>query len=585
MTGDAITAGAMALAARYDPQFVVPHRPRMRRGVVLRRHGDQLLVDGTPTRHVLRGTGATDLVPRLLPLLDGRLDHAGLAQAAGAELADVFAAVSLLWTCGVVEEAAPSHVDTHGVSEQLADHLSRVGDSTAAHPAWESAAAELRAARLEVFGPPLLVEAVLGELVDTIPAIAGHGATPAPGTTLVVLSTIDGIGSAAHDDLVRRCWTAGRPLLRIDLTAATVEVGPYVDRRLGPCLFCQLATDSAGAPIPTTVDSVAEAPEAGGAVPASRADDVALAGAMAAADLVALIGRASSVPLPSRWRRVNLARMSTSVRSGATRPGCPLCSVVTPISGGEPRPTGIAARYEAAVALPPRRFADLKAHQMHYKPANVALQRGHRTWPAAPRTGLPEPKWERLAGSPNTAPTTIDLDTLSLLLMVAAGWRDDQPDRVQRWTASGGNIGSPIAYLVARHVDGLAPGGYGYLAPTHELALLRGREDRTGPAAGLDGLCGSAPATLVLTADLARVAHKYGAFGLRVVLLDGGCALATVLAAADRSGLSGRPEPDWDDTGIAALLGLDPMTEPITGVLRLSPADHSSTVDSRGGTS
>jgi len=280
----------------------------------------------------------------------------------------------------------------------------------------------------------------------------------------------------------------------------------------------------------------------------------------------------------------DLARMSTSVRSGATRPGCPLCSVLaTP--GGELRPAGIAARYEAAVALPPRRFADLKAHQMHYKPANVALQRGHRTWPTAPRTGLPEPKWERLAGPEATA---VDLDTLSVLLMAAAGWREDRTDRVLRWTASGGNIGSPIGYLVAREVDGLAPGVYGYLAPTHELALLRELADLAESGPVVERVCGSAPAALVLTADLARVAHKYGAFGLRVVLLDGGCALATVLAAAQASGLSARPEPEWDDTGLAALLDLELTTEPVTGVVRLCayrPSGAESTVDTQEGTS
>ena len=158
----------------------------------------------------------------------------------------MFAAVSLLWTCGVVEEAAPSHVDVSDVPGPLADHLSRVGDSTATHPAWESAAADLRAARLEVFGPPALVDAVLAELVDTIPAGAGRGSIPAAGTTLVVSSTIDGVRSADQDELVRRCWSHGVPLLRVDLTAATVEVGPYVDRELGACLSCQLATDSPG---------------------------------------------------------------------------------------------------------------------------------------------------------------------------------------------------------------------------------------------------------------------------------------------------------------------------------------------------
>src|SRR5262245_23245446 len=107
MADDAISAVTMARAARFDPQFAVPVRPRVRRGLAVRPYPDHLVVDGTPTRHVLRGTAATQLVPRMLPLLDGVRDHDAVAAALGLPVATVFTALSLLWTCGVVEEAAP----------------------------------------------------------------------------------------------------------------------------------------------------------------------------------------------------------------------------------------------------------------------------------------------------------------------------------------------------------------------------------------------------------------------------------------------------------------------------------------------
>jgi SagB-type dehydrogenase family enzyme len=234
------------------------------------------------------------------------------------------------------------------------------------------------------------------------------------------------------------------------------------------------------------------------------------------------------------------------------------------------------------VALPAHEFADRKAHQAHYQPANVALQRGHKTWPGAPREKLPEPDLARLEtasrsqsargvalrGSPaahssrSQTARGADLEALSILLAVGAGWQEDRPDRVRRWTASGGNIGSVVAHLVAWDLADVAPGVYGYIPATHELALLhRGRPDLAAPPDSV--------ATLVLTAALPRVAYKYGPFGLRIVLLDAGCAQASISAAAETLSLNSRWATRWADEPIAECLGTDCDAEPVTGVLHL----------------
>jgi SagB-type dehydrogenase family enzyme len=362
-----------------------------------------------------------------------------------------------------------------------------------------------------------------------------------------------------------------------------------VDPLLTPCLDCldrpagaADGDDASTAPDPDA-DSVTSAE--------AEADRMLLAAGLAATDLVGLLSRATRVGLPVRWRRIRLDRLVQSARTGATRPGCPRCSAAP---SPAPRPAPPSARYEAAVALPPKRYADAKAHQVHYQPANVALQRGHKTWPLAPRRPLPVPDLARLA-DPAAAPTGVDTDTgvdttigvdattgvdtatgvdtgtgegmladLALLLAIGAGWQREQAERVWRWTASGGNIGSVVAHLLVRDVPGLAPGGYGYLPATHELALLR-------PAGyGWPGGCPcGAPACLVLTADLARVAQKYGAFGLRVVLLDAGCAHTALLEVAGRLRLGAVADPGFDDARLSALLGTDPEAEPITGLIHL----------------
>ncbi|MEV6520443.1 tpaE [Longispora sp. NPDC051575] len=539
MADQPISAQTMARAATHDPQFAVPARPRVRRGLVIRRYDDRLVVEGTPTRHVLRGRAATQLVPRLLPLLDGVRDHAAVAAELGVSTTTVFTVLSLLWTCGVVEEAAPD-TDVSWVPGPLADYLSRIGDATEANAAWEGAADRLATARLRLTGDPRLVAALRTALSGTVPRLDAED----PSLVVVCVTPshpLDRVLAAA-------CWNQGTPLLHLGLSGDVVEIGPYVDRRLGPCLDCLL--DPAAAPGGSTVD------------------DLGLAAALAAADLVALLGRATRVGLPGRWRRIGLTRLAQSGRSGVSRPGCPACSTVP----GEPRPAPVSARYEAAVALPPKEYADVKAHQVHYQPANVALQRGHKTWPVAPRQKIPPADLGLLPTDAGLPPAGVDgprrvapLDgeRLALLLAVAAGWQHETPDRVWRWTASGGNIGSVVAHVLVRDLDGVPPGVYGYVPAGHELALLRpGRPAACSPDCG-------APACLLFTGDLPRVASKYGAFGLRVVLLDAGCAQAAVLTVAGALGVPARPAVDLDDERLGDLLGIDLDAEPVTAVIHL----------------
>lgn len=563
-----IDAAVMARAARFDPQFRVPARPRTRRGIVVRVDGERLVVDGTPTRHTLRGRSATRLVPALLKHCDGRNDHADLARIAGVREDAVFGALSLLWTTGLIEDEPPAGVDVAGVPDHLADWLSRIGDATEANPAWEHAAARLAAARVVVRGDTPLAAALTGALAPTLPV---HADDP----TLVVLTTTGAALGGADRSLVDECWAAGTPLLRVDFDGEHVEIGPYADPAIGPCLDCLIASNPAATGRPDDTDR----PEAPGRPAATDRPDVIvgadpaaedaclLAAGLAASDIVSLISRAARVGLPTRWRRVHLARLAQAQRTGAGRPGCPACGV-GPFATAPPKPP-LAARYEAAVALPPREYADVKAHQMHYRPANVALQRGHKTWPVAPRADLPVPDVACLSGTPAPATATVTLDHLATLLMVTAGWQRETPDRVWRWSATGGNIGSVVAHLLVRDIAGLDPGVYGYIPSIHRLARLRDG----GPPDCPDS-CGG-PACLLLTADLARVASKYSAFALRVVLLDAGCASTALLDTADWLGLAPRVGTDLGDRVMSDALGTDIDAEPVTGLIHLFPGSVS----------
>ncbi|MEV0393966.1 tpaE [Polymorphospora rubra] len=530
-----VTAGSVARAASNDRGFAVPVRPRTRRGVLTYPMGDGLVVDGVVRRRRLGG-GAVDLVTRLLPLMDGTRDHPALAAALGITPRALFQAVTLLWTCGVVEEAAPAGADVTAVPDHLADFLSRTGDATAANAAWEQAAARLAAAHVEVRGDGPLAAVLATELGAHIAVSRGAGPYPAGGATLVVLATPTPDDEA---ETVVDCWRSGIPVLWVSLRAGVAHLGPYVDPRLTPCLACATGRP-VGPPDP------AGPPDS---------DDVALTAALAANEIFGLVGRATRTALPMRWRSVDLTDLTQERHAATTRPGCPACSAAP----GEPREAPVAARYEAAVGPPPRDFLDAETHQTHHRPADRAPRRGARAWPLAPRTPLAVPTMElppddRAAGG-------VDLAAVGVLLAVGAGWWDGTPDRVSWWTATGGDTGPVVAYVVARDVAGLPAGVYGYLPDGPALARL-------GDLA--DGVRGTAPASIVLTADLRRTTHDgYGGAGLRPALLDAGCAQAAIGAAAIPLGLTALPRSEWDDEGAAAVLGVDRTAEPVTALIDL----------------
>lgn len=532
-----VTAEQIGQAAKYDPQLRIPVRPRVRRGLVITVGADETVVEGGVKRQLFRGRSATELLPRLLDLADGQRDHAALAAELDVPEDIVFKSVSLLWTCGVVEEAAPAEFAADSVPEPLADVLSRLGDSTGTNPAWEHAVARLRSAQVEAFGEPALVAMLQAELGDALTVRAADGPLPQPNTTLVVcLGTPD----AALADY---CWDKSIPLLRLRVHGRRAILGPLVQPGMTPCLDCLASEDQSDERQPV-------------------AGDVRLAVALFARELFALISRAVQSVLPVRWRSVDLGTLGYSEISAATRPGCGRCSVA---QGPPAERASLAARYEAAVALPPKAFADLKAHQMHYKPSNLALQQNARSWPVAPIVPLPAPPLERLEGTSTGTAASLGSAELSLLLAMMAGIQGRTDRRVYRWTASGGNIGSVTAYVAIRQVDGIEPGIYGYALAEHRLAWL---------SPDIGAVEGDAPVTVVLTGDFPKVAQKYGAFALRIVLLDSGCAQATTREVARALGVPMRLRPSWDDAAIAQALGIRTEGEFVTAVIDLGSASE-----------
>ena len=217
---------------------------------------------------------------------------------------------------------------------------------------------------------------------------------------------------------------------------------------------------------------------------------------------------------------------------------------------------GLAARYEQSVAIPPRRFVDTKGHQAHYKPSNLTLQFEFRQYSGTNTVVLPEPRPELLE-SPGEG---LNLETLGLVLNYAAGLRPqtEQGNKLRRWTAAGGNIGSVGARVVVNDPEILPTGTYAYSESEHTLVRL-------GPAApGLD-----APVVLILTANVGKVARKYGSFALRVAIQDGGCSTMTARRVSEALAIAWKPVARWNEHDLCVACHANPDQEPITTVTYL----------------
>ncbi len=554
MAGQLVSAEDMRRAVADDPQFRCPRRPALVRGLVRLHLHDGILVEGAPSRQILRGAATRDLVPAILPLLDGTLDAGGIAERTGLPKPHVERVIALLYTCGLLEEG---EADTEAApNTPEAAFWSRSLDSTRVNSRTSEVLARLTSAQIGVAGDGRLAKLILNELgaagMTAIGPVTGV-APPSVQQHDLVLAAIEE-DAPAPAELAAECARAGVPFLPVRLSGGTVELGPYTDPEF-TASFADAERQRLAAPVPEDTTGL------------STQLRMQLAAALASAQTAALIARVGSVPVLRGLMRVDLGTWEQSLHVIASIPDQPGPRVTTTAAG-----VPLAVAFESSVAFTPRRLLNPRAHQVHYKPGNLALQHESKRWPSARELELadctatvpaPLAAPESLGGEPGTG--SVPLGQLAALLQRGAGLRPggDSERKVQRWAPTGGNLGSVQLHVVARRVTGLQPGLWGYVSSGHRLARLGDALDIGYPSTSAS----ISPAVIVLTGALSRVASKYYGFGWRVIHLDAGAAMAQLVYTAQAFGLSARPLDRWDDSHLAELLDLDLDSEPITGVL------------------
>lgn len=521
-------AATMAYAVAADPQFAPPVRPCLAPGLVQVPLVDGVAFAGTGNRQtVLRGRSAVQLIPRLLPYLDGTRTVDELAEVLPkVPLKSLHACVSLLYVSGLLQDGPVGEI-VEVIPAEVAGYLGRNLDTTRINRSRNQACERLARTRVLVAGTGPLAAMLRAELAGAgADAHAWTGDALTAGDLVVAVDDGDAAAMAKVDEA---CRQAGVGWLRTAAGADTAEVGPLFDARYTGChdCFSRNRTGPSGEP--------------------SKARAAAWA-ALAATETVHLLSRVGTTPSMQVCTVFDLNEWSQLAVGVYRRPGCPTCLPTDPRAETATPP--IAHRYEQAVTFPPRDWLNLKEHQAHYRPANHALQRYNKEYQAAARLPLGD-------------------GSLSDLLRRTAGLRDlgekALPGQVSRWAPTGGNLGSVQAYLLALDVPGLEPSWYFYQRADHSLGRIR---------AASAGICPpleeTAPsALLVLTGALGVVAAKYHDFAYRILSLDAGVALAQLAAVAETHDITTRFAERWDDTAIHDALRLDPNAEPVTAVIAL----------------
>ena len=533
-------AAAFGSANRNDLQIVVPARPLVRRGIRMRPVSEGAVVDGALVTRKFRGDFAKNQLPLMMDLLDGAHSHEEIATALGLTQKQTYSALALLWTSGVIEDA---EYDTGATApDTLSNYLSRMADATANEAHWTRSLDRLQSVRIALQG---------GAAADDVARIlAADG---------VEVCSPDQVRAQSSDLVVHVCtdsedpqllmaadaaWESSTRLLPVLLQGAVLSVGPLVDRNFSACLRCAINHDAVNPA-------------------ASSVEPSVIAAGVIAREVMAISAGIGSSALPLDRTRIDLATFQTRFLPAVTRPGCHWCSVADQeVDGSRYR----AAQYEAAVAAPPREFLAVKGHQAHYQQKNIDLQTQFKIWPDAERIPLPEISPGDLQAEARRGAATgdcaIDVDALACLLQGAVGLQEPLTGqgKTRRWTAMGGNIGAVTAYTSVHAVANLDDGWYVYDSLTHALI----RTGDLGPAGHEQP-----SVALYLIGDVDKVARKYGAFALRVVLQDAACALVTAGHVLSALGLGWTPLLSWPEEAIRNEIGLTGTREMVCSALAL----------------
>ena len=167
------------------------------------------------------------------------------------------------------------------------------------------------------------------------------------------------------------------------------------------------------------------------------------------------------------------------------------------------------------------------------------------------------------------AATPLTLAQAGQLLWAAQG----ESAAGRRTTPSAGATYPLTLILVVGAVDGVAAGSWRYQPEDHSLQRVAEGDARQAIAAAArgQGWMAQAPALVLIAAQPARTAARYGARAERYVAIEAGAAMQNLLLQAGALGLAGTPVGAFDEAALRRALPLAAGEQPLLAVPVGSP--------------
>ena len=588
-----------------DPQVQIPTRPRISDEIARVWHNEQLLLLlGGPQDVVLRGKAVRNLLPQLLPLLNGL----NTRETIGERLAQfkpttIDDSLQLLHVQGVLEEGPlPSNTldpqVARAFSQQLAFY-SRFVDQTRVCRNRYEVLQRLQTTPLLLIGGERLVAPLLHQLAQAGLGRATWLANSAPTTTYALphlaldlqvpqadqlLAAVDDWLAEHHDGLIclltstaqaeltqalnQRAIQAQTRFTRLWLHPQHIELGPTTFAGEAGCYACAEQVDSEE---PQLTEPTA---------PLSLNEQLALSQAsLVVGNLISGLSPVITGGVRYLLDPTTLEFVAQSVHRLVLCPVCgqPNLDLPRDLLVGAGHFENLPLWYHANTDE--RSYAIFpKAHQQHYAPKNaIAIVSGAKGYTNSQRHALSE-----LQGQWQPDPTvdlSVQLPTQTTIAPLA--WLFEQAfvrkpatqaiAAGQRFVPSGGNLASQTVYLLNHKLSNLAAGIYHLNQHDASLEAIRPQFswDDVAKAFPSDPLNQQTLGLIVLTAAIGRVEGKYGAKSYRIALYDCGVAAQAIEFLAGAAGWQIEQISAFYDQELRDLLQVYSLSETPLLVLRL----------------
>lgn len=175
------------------------------------------------------------------------------------------------------------------------------------------------------------------------------------------------------------------------------------------------------------------------------------------------------------------------------------------------------------------------------------------------------------------AGSRLRLAELGQMLHLSSGVTERRGGHALRAAPSSGALFPSELYVLARAVDGLAPGLYHYDPEHHRL-------DALGPAPAATAATGApqadgADAVVILSAVFRRTGYKYHNRAYRYAAADAGHLLENLRLASHQAGMRATLLTRFDEAQAARMLGIDGVEEGVLAMMDLRPAAQAAPVE------